>query len=139
MQEGGFLNRELSRSIARMGHQDELIVSDAGLAIPEGVDTVDLALTENKPRVPEVLAVLKRNFSIEKVVIAEETLKHSPSMFKEIRDVLGAELPLETIPHSAFKARSRNAKLVIRTGDFTAYANVLLISGGGDRWFTETA
>ena len=38
---------------------------------------------------------------------------------------------LETIPYSAFKARSKNAKLVIRTGDFTAYTNVLLVSGGG--------
>ena len=25
----------------------------------------------------------------------------------------------------------------IRTGDFTAYSNIVLVSGGGDRWYIE--
>jgi len=137
MQVGGVLNRDLARIIARMGHQDELIVCDAGFAIPDGVETVDLALTKDKPRVPEVLAVLKANFAVEKVIVAEETGLHSPSMLREIRDVLGKEMPLETVPHAALKARSRGVKAILRTGDFTAYTNVLLVSGAGPGWLVE--
>lgn len=28
-------------------------------------------------------------------------------------------------------------KCIIRTADFTAYGNVILISGAGDRWYCE--
>jgi D-ribose pyranase len=137
MQEGGILNREITRLLTRMGHLDELIVCDAGFPIPDGVDMVDLALSENRPRVMDVLEVLKRYFSVEKLVVAEETKSHSPSMLSQIQSVLGAAMPSEMISHAALKARSRNVKGIIRTGDFTAYTNVLLVSGAGDRWYVE--
>jgi D-ribose pyranase len=137
VQEGGILNREIARVIARMGHMDELIVCDAGFPIPDGVETVDLALAQDKPKVPEVLALLKKDFSVEKIIVAEETSVHSPSMLREIMEVLGKDLPVETMPHSALKERSKDVKAIIRTGDFTAYTNVLLVSGAGNRWFVE--
>jgi D-ribose pyranase len=139
MQEGGILNRDVARVIARMGHQDELIVCDAGFPIPDGVETVDLAVAKDTPRVTEVLAVLKADFSVEKLIVAEETDAHSPSMLREIREVLGAMIPVETIPHAELKRRSRGVKAIFRTGDFTAYTNVLLVSGAGNRWFVEKA
>ncbi len=137
MQEGGLLNRELTRVVARMGHMDELIVCDAGFPIPDGVDTVDLSIIQGKPKVAEVLEILKPHFSVEKIVVAEETAAHSPAMLRTIREVLGPSLPLETMPHSALKHRSRGVKAIIRTGEFTAYTNVLLVSGAGERWFVE--
>lgn len=137
MQEGGVLNREIARLLARMGHLDEFIVCDAGFPIPDGVDIVDLALSENKPRVAEVLEALKRHFSVEKLIVADETRVHSPSMLSQIQSVLGTTTPLETISHVALKGRSRNVKAIIRTGDFTAYTNVLLVSGAGDRWLVR--
>ena len=33
--------------------------------------------------------------------------------------------------------RSKHVEAIIRTGDFTAYTNVLLVSGAGDRWYVE--
>jgi D-ribose pyranase len=137
MQEGGVLNREIARLLAIMGHEDEIIVCDAGFPIPQGVDTVDLALSENVPRVTEVLDVLKPHFSIEKVIVADETRIHSPSMLSRLQSVLGATVPWEFISHAALKTRSRNVKAIIRTGDFTAHTNVLLVSGAGDRWLVE--
>jgi D-ribose pyranase len=116
---------------------DELIVCDAGFPIPNGVETVDLALSENKPRVTEVLEVLKLHFSVEKLIVADETMSHSPAMLHQIRSVLGTELPLEIMSHVSLKARSRDVKAIIRTGDFTAYTNVLLVSGAGDNWYVE--
>ncbi len=137
MQEGGILNRDMARVLARMGHLDELIVCDAGFPVPDCTETIDLSLAENRPRVPEVLALLRAWFSVEKMIVAEETATHSPALLREVHEVLGVTLPLETIPHSVLKFRSRGVKAIIRTGDFTAYANVLIVSGAGERWFVE--
>jgi D-ribose pyranose/furanose isomerase RbsD len=41
--------------------------------------------------------------------------------------------------HADFKQRSRGVKAIVRSGDFTAYANILLVSGAGPRWFVEQA
>lgn len=137
MLEGGVLNREMVRLLARMGHMDELIVCDAGFPIPDGVDTIDLALSENKPRVTDVLEILRLHFSVEKLIVADETRLHSPAMLNQIRSVLGADLAMEAISHVSLKERSRGVKAIIRTGDFTAYTNVLLVSGAGDKWYVE--
>ena len=137
MQETGFLNREISYIISMMGHTDELIVCDAGFAIPLGVRTVDISLAKDKPTVLELLEELIKHFSVEKLVMAKETKDVSPTRFNAIVGFFPKAVSVETIPHTEFKQRSTNVKAVIRTGDFTAYSNVLLVSGAGDRWYVE--
>ena len=138
MKEIGLLNSEIADVIARLGHMDEMIVCDAGFPIPLGVRTVDIALAVNQPTVVEVLQVLLQDFSVEKIVLADETRAHSPSMFTRIAELFGPGVEVETVAHTALKQRSRSVKAVIRTGDFTAYCNVLLVSGSGGRWYVET-
>ena len=41
---------------------------------------------------------------------------------------LGA-MPVATLPHEAFKAATRGARAVVRTGEFSPYANVILRAG----------
>jgi D-ribose pyranase len=137
MKEVGLLNSDLSDVVSRLGHMDELIVCDAGFPVPLGVRTVDIALAVNQPTVDEVLAVLLPEFSVERIVLAEETRRHSPSMFARLTARFGADVVVESIPHTVFKQRSRNVKAIIRTGDFTAYSNILLVSAGGPRWMVE--
>ena len=43
-------------------------------------------------------------------------------------ELLG-DLPIETVPHAAFKEQTAGARAVIRTGEFTPYANILLPAG----------
>jgi D-ribose pyranase len=137
MRETGTLNREVSDVLSMMGHGDEMIVCDAGFAIPLGVRTVDISLAKDKPTVPEVLAELKDHFSVEKLVVANQTRDVSPTRFEAIAALFDGSIPLETVPLVEFKQRARSVKAVIRTGDFTAYSNVLLISAGGARWYVE--
>ena len=137
MKETGPLNTMLSDVISTMGHRDEMIVCDAGFAIPLGIRTVDLSIAKNKPTVPELLEELKKDFSVERLVFAKETKAVSPSRFTSIVDLFGKAVPAETISLSEFKERAKTVKAVIRTGDFTAYSNVLLVSGAGDRWYVE--
>jgi len=137
VKEIGLLNRELSRYISQQGHQDLLMVVDAGFAIPKDLDVVDLALSINVPTVPQVLAVLKDYYSVEKMVISHETKNISPTLFDKIRNSFGVNMEVELVEHHILKVKSKEVKLVIRTGDFTAYGNVILVSGAGDRWYLE--
>lgn len=45
----GTLNGQLARVISELGHTDRLVVTDAGLPVPPGVERVDLAVRENLP------------------------------------------------------------------------------------------
>jgi D-ribose pyranase len=137
MRETGILNRDISDVLSTLGHTDEMIVCDAGFAIPQGVRTVDIALAKNKPTALELLAELKEHLSVEKVVVADATRDVSPTRFRAVGDVFGKDVPVEVIPLAEFKQRARGVKAVIRTGDFTAYSNVLLVSAGGGRWYVE--
>jgi D-ribose pyranase len=137
MQEIGFLNSDIADALSRLGHMDELIVCDAGFPIPLGVRAIDVSLAINQPTVAEVLKELLQYFSVEKVVLAQETQAHSPTQFARLTGLFGPEVAVETLPHSDFKQRSKGVKAIVRTGDFTAYSNVLLVSAGGPRWFVE--
>jgi len=137
MRETGIVNREICDVFSMMGHMDELIVCDAGFPIPKDVPTVDVSLAENKPTVLELLEELMKHFSVEKLIMANQTRDVSPSRFQAIRELFGSDMPVETMDHSKFKERSKSVKAVIRTGDFTAFSNVLLVSGPGERWYVE--
>jgi len=139
MKETGAINRGIDAAISKQGHGDLLMVTDAGFAIPPGVEVIDLSLDENKPMVLEVLEMLKKYFSVEKMIMANETKNISPTLFSNISKAFGDGVPVETIEHSALKEMSKTVKAIIRTGDFTAYGNVILVSGAGGRWKVERA
>jgi D-ribose pyranase len=139
MKEIGAINRGIDAAISKQGHGDLLMVTDAGFAIPLGVDVIDLSLDENKPMVLEVLEMLKKYYSVEKMIMADETKNISPTLFSGISKAFGDGVSVETIEHSALKEMSKTVKAIIRTGDFTAYGNVILVSGAGGRWKVERA
>lgn len=137
MKEVGVINRAVAAAISKQGHGDLLMVTDAGFSIPLGVEVIDLSLDENKPMVLEVLVVLKKYFSVEKMIMADQTRETSPTLFENISKAFGEDVLVETLDHSKIKEISKTVKAVIRTGDFTAYGNVILVSGAGNRWLVE--
>lgn len=137
MKELGIINRSIAKVLSEQGHNDLLMVVDAGFAIPKEVEVVDISLGENKPMVLEVLAELRKFFSVEKMIMANQTKKVSPSLFDAISISFGENIPVEIIDHTQLKQLAKTVKALIRTGDFTAYGNVILVSGAGDRWYCE--
>ena len=137
MKEIGILNRDIARAISEQGHGDLLLVTDAGFAIPRHVEVIDISMSENVPMVMELLSELRKYFSVEKMFMSKETREISPSHFEAASAAFGEEMEVETLPHDDFKTLSRDVKVAIRTGDFTAYGNVILVSGAGDRWYCE--
>jgi len=89
---------------------------------------VDLALTRDIPRFLDALRVVLTELQVEKAVVAEEMLSASPQVYGAIEELLG-NVPLESIPHVEFKERTAGARAVIRTGEFTPYANIILVAG----------
>lgn len=123
------LNGELSQVIAGMGHGDVLVIGDAGLPVPPGVRRIDLALCAGVPAVSTVLEVVLTELQVERVVIAREALGAGGDMPSWYADN-AAHLPqAQTVSHEDFKQLSQRAVAVVRTGEFTPYANIALISG----------
>jgi D-ribose pyranase len=137
MKEIGMINRDIAAVISEQGHGDLLMVTDAGFAIPQDVEVIDLSLKENVPMVMDVLMELRKYFSVEKMYMSAETSNVNPTHFKQVSEAFGPGIEVETLPHDEIKMKSRKVKAVIRTGDFTAYGNVILVSGAGDRWYLE--
>lgn len=137
MKEIGMLNRQIDSALNRQGHMDELMVVDAGFPCPDEVELIDIALAPGKPTVLEVLAEIAVVHSVEKIVLAGETREHNPAHFDKVGAAFGNGVAIEVIPHAELKKRSRGVKTIVRTGDFTAWGNVLLVSGAGPRWLKE--
>ncbi|MEO5686224.1 MAG: D-ribose pyranase [Burkholderiaceae bacterium] len=122
------LHAELSEVIARLGHGDLLVIGDAGLPIPDGPRRIDLAVSANVPRFIDVLCAVLAEMQVEGAVAAEELAQANPVIRAQLLDKLGAT-PLATLSHEQFKAATRGARAIVRTGEFSAYANVILRAG----------
>jgi len=122
------LHAELSEVIARLGHGDLLVIGDAGLPIPDGPRRIDLALTANVPRFHEVLAAVLSEMAVESAVIADELAPNNPGVHAELCRQLG-QIPISTTSHEDFKAATSAARAIVRSGEFSPYANVILRAG----------
>lgn len=128
MKKIGILNQPISAVIADLGHMDTLVIADAGLPIPAETERIDLALTQGIPTFLDTLRIVLTEMQVERAVVAEEMLTVSPQVHAAIKELLGAT-PIETVPHPTFKEQTRSARAVIRTGEFTPYANIILVAG----------
>ncbi|MCB5198669.1 D-ribose pyranase [Loktanella sp. DSM 29012] len=120
MKKTGILNAELSRAIAQMGHGDCLVVADAGLPLPAHLPVIDLAVVAGLPRFADVLAAILTELEVERCLMATEA---SPAL----QDL--APCPPACVPHTDFKRATQSARVLVRTGETTPYANIALYSG----------
>lgn len=127
MKKTTLLNQPISTVIAGMGHMDTIAVADAGLPIPGNI-RIDLAVSEGMPPFLDVLRAVLAELEIEGAVIAAEMEENSPEMYAQITELLSG-VNIEIIPHETFKKRTVECKAVVRTGEFTPYANVILVAG----------
>lgn len=130
MKRAALLNIELSQVIASMGHGDVLVIGDAGLPVPAGVRRIDLAVTQGVPSLAQVLKAVLSELQIEHAVVARECLSASdelPAWYSQQAPQLSAAP--QFVSHSEFKSLTQQAVAVVRTGEFTPYANIALVSG----------
>jgi D-ribose pyranase len=129
MLRSGILNPQILSLLARVRHTNALVIADRGFPFWPQVETVDISLVDGVPTVLQVLDALRPNFDIEQFYMAEEfRLENSAETQARYAEAMrGAAVSFE--PHVDFKKRVPGAIGLIRTGDITQYANVILISG----------
>lgn len=128
MKKIGIINQPIAAVIGGLGHTDTIAIADAGLPIPAATQRIDLALTRGVPSFLETLRVVLAELFVEKAIVAEEMQSVSPQMYAALVEVLG-DTPIELVPHVEFKRETAVTKAIIRTGEFTPYANVILVAG----------
>jgi D-ribose pyranase len=136
MKKSTLLNSEISYVIADMRHTDLLVIGDAGLPVPGGVKQIDLAVTKGVPDFLTVLKAVLSELRVEKIVFAEEIKKASPQLYNEAMELIKQMereekivITIEYVPHEQFKSKTAAGRAVIRTGEFSPYANIILSSG----------
>ena len=123
----GILNARLAGALARLGHTHQVVIADAGLPLPYGVPgctVVDLALVAGIPRFEQVLDAVLDVIVVERAEAALES-QLQPSHEWVTRRIDNLTL----ISHEDLKARLPQTQLVVRTGESTPFANVILHCG----------
>ncbi len=129
MKKIGILNRELSLVIASMGHTDLLVVADAGLPVPVEVPCIDLSVVPGLPPVLEVVRAIAGELQVERVVLASEAKELGRSGLAEAMVGEFPDAAADWVPHEEFKRLTQTARAVVRTGECSPYANIILQSG----------
>lgn len=128
MQKGGMLNSSIAKVLADLGHTDTIVIGDCGLPVPAGVQKIDLALKPGTPSFLEVVEEVAKNMVIEKVEIAAEMEGRNPAVYNAMKQLFTEEQWIIDEDHEAFKEATKHAKCIIRTGEITPFANVILHS-----------
>jgi len=126
MKKNGILNPQLNRIISEMGHRDMLIIADAGLPIPKEVERIDLALKRGTPSFREVLQTVLSELQVEEAYVAKEIKEKNLKTLNLISSFIGE---VKFITHEELKELSKHSRAIIRTGECSPYANIILISG----------
>jgi D-ribose pyranase len=138
MKRGKLLNAELNHAIASMGHGDLLIVCDAGFPIPSNAWRIDLAITQDVPDLETVLTAVSDAFIAEKVSYAAEMAENNPPLLEKVKRLFPASAH-DPIPHQQILSEmAARAKVIVRTGAFDPWGNILLYSGvDAPIWFAK--
>lgn len=130
MKKTRLLHADLSHCIATLGHGDMLVIADAGLPIPAHVQRIDLAVSLGTPSFNAVLEAVLSEMQVERTIIAEEALHEgvAPTWYQAFSDK-GLPAAFETLSHKSFKQLTQQARAIVRTGEATPYANIILCAG----------
>lgn len=140
MKKGRILNSDLNELIGILAHGDLIFVSDAGMAIPQDIRRVDLAIERDLPDITTVLELINSELNIEKVAIAEEQKIYNSPLYNDILDIYKDTLiDIELVPYEKLKEEYLpKARAVVRTGAFSPWGSVVLFPGiDAAKWYEK--
>lgn len=136
MKKGTVLNADISRVISRLGHTDTVVVCDAGLPIPKTTERVDLALTQGVPTFMQVVDVVTTEMQVEAAILALEIKQHNPQLhetllshIEQLQQHQGNTIEIRYTTHEQFKKQTADSQAVIRSGECSPFANIILCAG----------
>jgi D-ribose pyranase len=124
----GILNPAINSLISRVRHTNMLVIADRGFPFWPQVETVDISLVDDIPRVVDVIRAIRANFQAGRAFMASEFLSVNEPEARSAFDRELSGVPILFEPHIEFKKRVPKSVGVIRTGDTTPYSNVIIES-----------
>ena len=128
MLKSGILNPQINSLVSRVRHTNLLVIADRGFPFWPQIETVDISLVDDIPRVLDVLRALRGNFIVGRAWMAEEFLRQNDETTRRAYADALAGIELIHEPHVELKRRIPQAIGLIRTGDTVQYANIVLES-----------
>ena len=128
MRSGGIWHPRLSQLVTAVGHGELIVVADAGLPVPPGVEPIDLLWRRGEPPLLPVVEALLAECVVEAATVADELV--DVDMSAGLTRLLGG-IPVGTVPHEHLKRLTGSARAIVRTGEAIPYANVVLRAGVG--------
>jgi len=122
------LNRNIAAVLAKLGHTDTVVITDCGLPIPEDVLCIDVSIEIGKPSFLTVLKAVTGDMEMEGMTLAQEIKDNNQALNHEISENYHATA-IQYISQDDLKNQLKEAKAVIRTGEATPFANVILHAG----------
>ena len=129
MKKHGILNSDVARVLGMLGHTDCIVIGDCGLPIPDHVERIDLALRVGTPSFSDVLDEVLKDMQVERATFATEASERNAAVMACATAMAGNGIQIDYVAHDELKRLSHDARAVIRTGEATPYANVVLYAG----------
>ncbi len=126
MLKNGILNPQINSLLSRVRHTNTLVIADRGFPFWPTIETVDISIVDDLPTVLQLLKAIRPNFQIGKAWMAKEFLKANNAKTRAAFTEALQGVALTHEPHIEFKKRIPYAIGLIRTGDTTQYANIVL-------------
>jgi len=124
----GILNPALNSLVSRVRHTNTLVIADRGFPFWPQIETIDLSLVDDIPKVLDVVRAIRSNFAAGRAFMAEEFLAANSNDVRLQFEQALSGVPLVYETHSQFKKHVPLAVGLVRTGDTIPYANVILES-----------
>ena len=127
MKRNGIINSEISKVLSYMRHTDLVCISDLGLPCPDNIKSIDLSLKLGSPSFIDVLSEIIKDIKIERIILSEEIKNNNEEVYNKILSMF-ENISIEYVSHNNFKQKTSDCKAIIRTGEATPYANIILQS-----------
>ena len=99
MVKSGILNPRISMLLSLVRHTNTLVIADRGFPYWKEIETIDISLVDDIPRVLDVLAAIRSNYSVARAFMAKEFNEvNSPETILQFKSSL-AGVVLEFEPH----------------------------------------
>src|ERR1700753_3057320 len=99
----GILTPHILSLLASVRHTNTIVIADRGFPFWPQIETVDISLVDDRPRVLDVLRAIRANFIAGRAFMAEEFKSaNGPETRQQFEQGL-AGIPLTYEPHDVFK------------------------------------
>lgn len=134
MKKTGILNGQLEGILTDLRHGDGLVICDQGFPIPRECVTIDISLVSGIPTWYQVLKAVLDEMRFCEYYIVDFMKEANPGYYQTVVENMKNYDVKKEISMEDFVKKTKEAKLVIRTGEPLPASNIYLTSCSGDEW-----